>query len=179
MRYKTLTVLSAFAAVSHFAFADPIEDARAIVELTETKELYLVAMEALGELMAGNIQNEVRKNGEEMSDAAAQFAAEFVSDIMAEEMTRRVKEPTVLAYVDNFSPEALAAYRQFLETEEGLEVASKIPLMVKEGSVIGEAIGEEVATIAVEKMIVDISEEKWPEGTSSTLKRELRELFSE
>jgi len=176
VRFISITFLT-LAALSGFAHADPEDDAKAIVEMTATKEVYASGMSAMADLMAGNIQNEVSKAGETMSDAAAALVASMMSDIMAEEMESRMSGPMAQAYIDNHSPEALAAYRAFLETPEGSEIAKNIPVMTQEGAAIGEQIGAQLGGLAVTKIIEDIQSDSLPEGTSSTLKRELESLF--
>ena len=167
----------AMATLGGFAHADPEDDAKAIVEMTATKEVFASGMDAMADLMAGNIQNEVNKTGQSMSDAAATLVASMMSEIMAEEMESRMSGPMIQAYIDNHSPEALAAYRAFLQSPEGTEVAKKIPVMTQAGAVIGEQIGVQLGGIAVAQIVQDVQSDNLPAGTSQELKNELKALF--
>ena len=161
------------------AHAGPEDDARAIVEMTVTKEVFDSAMSAVAELMAGNIQNEVSKSGQTMSDGAARTVTTMMTDAMASQMVGGMSEPMVQAYVDNHSPEALAAYRAFLESAEGREIAAKIPAMTNEGAAIGERIGLQIGQSAMLGVLADVGADNWPEGTSTTVQRELKTLFAQ
>ena len=169
----------AFSILAGSAQADPYEDARRIVELTVTEELFATMMSTMGSLRAGNIQNEFTKIDKEMSDTAADTLAFMISNEMTKEMVQAMIEPMSEAYVANHSPQALAAYRAFLETPEGQEILALSPAMVSEGAIIGEKVGETVATSGGQRVMLSIQEGIWPPGTPKTVQRELKKLFKD
>ncbi|HBN92896.1 MAG TPA: hypothetical protein DD397_10060, partial [Hyphomonas sp.] len=64
--------------------ADPMEDAYYIVEQTATRDQYEGAFAAMADLMLGNLQNELAKNGETISDDAADVAIQMLTAHMTD-----------------------------------------------------------------------------------------------
>lgn len=170
--FLTLSFLSAF------ANADPEDDARRIVELTVTDDVFILSFEAIGEMMAGNFQNEFSKAGLSMTDGAAAVLSTMVCREMALEMADIMREPMVDAYLANHSAEALAAYRAFLDTPEGMEIVKNMPAMMKESNLAAEQFAERLATDAVGKVYADMQNDVWPDGTPKTVQNELKSLFA-
>ena len=73
----------------------------------------------------------------------------------------------------------MAAYRAFLETDEGREIAAQIPTMTDEGAAIGEQIGVQIGQSAMVTVLADVGADNWPEGTPTTVQRELKTLFGQ
>ncbi len=176
---RFLSVLLMLSAVPAHTFADAREDAAFIVEMTETEEVFNSAMRAIAELMADSIQNDMRKNGVTISNDAAEVVADMLGQSMAELMVDEMQEPMIEAYLATLSPQTLHAYRLFLETDEGRELAQKQNILLNEGMKIGESIGEKVAMQAVGVMQGNIAEGVFPEGTLPSTKKELERIFAE
>ncbi len=176
MKNLTLGLLAICVATSP-AVADPLQDAESIVEATILPETFEAAFEAIGGLMVGNIQNEVRQSGEEMSPEAAQLFSRLFMTASSHAMVEQMKEPMVEAYVANLSPQTLADYRAFLETPSGAEFIAAQPALMAEGARIGEAIGAQIALPALEIMKVQLAEGDVPPGTLKTVENELKNLL--
>ncbi|KCZ94334.1 hypothetical protein HJO_03130 [Hyphomonas johnsonii MHS-2] len=159
------------------AFAEPIDDARVIVDKTVTRDQFSAAFTSIAGLMLGNMQNEVAKSGKSLSDDAAAVVVEMLTTQMVDAILERMREPLAKAYVLNLSPEAIAAYRAFLETEAGGEVAAATPQIMLESSKIGEEIGGEIAGEAVRAMVAEMEAGNWPSGTLKSTQAELRDLY--
>jgi Uncharacterized protein conserved in bacteria (DUF2059) len=159
------------------AVADPMEDAYYIVEQTATRDQYEGAFAGMADLMLGNLQNEVAKNGETISDDAADVAIQLLTAHMTDALLEGMREPLAKAYVYNLSPDALEAYRAFLETPEGQEVSMASGALMRESLKIGEQLGARIAGPAVAAMQDDMRNENWPAGTLKSTQFELRALF--
>ena len=152
--------------------ADPMEDAYYIVEQTATRDQYEGAFAAMADLMLGNLQNELAKNGETISDDAADVAIQMLTAHMTDALLEGMREPIAKAYVYNLSPDALEAYRAFLETPEGQEISMASAAIMRESLKICEQVGPAVAA-----MQDDMRNENWPAGTLKSTQFELRALF--
>tara|TARA_R110001606_G_scaffold364453_2_gene518985 strand:- start:44 stop:610 length:567 start_codon:yes stop_codon:yes gene_type:complete len=158
--------------------AEPIDDARIIVEKTVTRDQFDAAFVAMADLLLGSMQNESAKSGKPLSDDAAQVVVQMLTERMVDGMLEQMREPLAQAYMLNLSPEAISAYRRFLETDEGSEVAAITPTIMLESMKIGQEIGKNIATDAVNAMIADIEADNWPSGTLKSTQAELRSLYS-
>lgn len=176
---KSVIALAVLAATSTFACADPIDDATFIVDSTLTREYFAESLEQVSGLMVGFMQNELRKQGKEMSNDASEVLSDMMLEAMLEGMQAGMRSDMAEAYVLNFSPDTLAAYRAFLETPAGRELASKQGVIVAEAGKIGEEIGGELGLQAVQKITDDLAADRWPEGTLSSTKTEIANLFEE
>jgi hypothetical protein len=159
------------------AFAEPIDDARAIVGITVNEAQFVAVFDGLGDLMLASLQNEFSKQGKTISDDAGRVYVEMLSDNMVEGLTEKMREPLAQAYAANISADALSAYRAFLETEEGLEVAGILPVLVQEGQKIGEQLAPAVAADATRRTLADMEAGTWPDGTLKTTRNELLAMF--
>ncbi len=159
--------------------ADPMDDALYIVDQTLTQDHLEGGFAAVADLMVGNLQNEVAKGGDTISDDAARVVSQMLSQHMIESMMEAMREPLAKAYVYNLSPESLEAYRAFIETPAGQEVIGTSGALLLESYKIGEQVGGQVAGPAVAAMQADIRADRWPEGTLKSTRAELRELFDQ
>ena len=174
---QLLTGMTLGLCFSSMAFAEPIDDALVIVDNTIDAEQYARAFEGMGELMLGMLQNELSKEGKTISRDAGLVYVGMMTSHMTDALVAQMREPLAKAYVANLTPETLAAYRAFLETDAGREVAATKALIMRESIKIGEDIAVAVATPAVAAAQADIEADNWPAGTLKTTQVELRELF--
>lgn len=177
MLARVIMTFLVFAATPAFAIADPQEDARIIAEITQTEETFSAAMDSLSNLMSATIQNEMHKAGKTISPDAARVYAQMLGTSLTEGMMTKMKKPMIDAYIANLSPEALHAYRLFLETDEGREIAATQTVMMQEGVRIGESVGEKVALGAVGRVTVKIADNEWPADTPPAVQAELKQIF--
>ena len=160
------------------AVADPVRDAEYIVDKTNTQDMYDAAFEGMADLMLGNMQNELAKSGLSISDAGGATLVEMMVREMSGRMVEEMRVPLVDVYVDQLSPEALRAYKNFLQTEHGAELVAATPVIMAESTRMGETISEGLATEAVTLMLADMESGNWPPDTTETVKNELRTLFA-
>ena len=172
-----IAAILAGTALTGFAHADPMEDALVIVDNTIDANQYAKAFEGLGDLMLGTLQNELSKEGKKISRSAGQVYVKMLTSHMTDALVDQMREPLAEAYVANVSPETLAAYRAFLETEEGQEIVLTRSIILDESLKIGEDIAGVVAAPAVAAAQADMESGNWPEGTLKTTQSELRDLF--
>lgn len=161
------------------AAADPEEDAAIIVDALVSEDLYVAVFEALADLMGGNIRNEFSKAGEEVSDDAIETVVSMMTEDMSSMMATDMRQGMIDVYVEMFSSETLAAYRTFLETDAGREVAALTPELTREGQKLGEGIGADIGVRAANRMQERIKAGQFPEGTLRTTQSELRALFAD
>jgi hypothetical protein len=172
-----LAVLAAALVFCPAALGEPIDDARAIVDLTTDDAKYEVMFDALGDLMLGSLQNELTKSGKIISDNAAQVYVKMLTSHMSQGLTESMREPLAEAYVANLSSEALAGYRVFLESEAGQEVTATQGLMIQESTKIGQDVAVPIAVAATKASLADMEAGKWPDGTLKTTQNELLSLL--
>ena len=159
------------------AAADPVRDAEYIVDKTMTTEQFDIAFAAMADLMLSSIQNELAKQGLSISDEGGKIVVEMMVGEMSARMVEEMRVPLVDVYVNELSPEALRAYKAFLQTEHGREVVAATPNLLAETNRVSELVGGGIATEAVELMLGDMQADNWPVGTPDRLKSELRSLF--
>ena len=98
-----------------------------------------------------------------------------------EETTANIAKETnnivVELYVETYSVETLRAYREFLETPSGQEIADKQTELVSLAFTKGEEIGEKVGMLAGQKITEDIQRDVWVVEGSDAAKNELRNLI--
>ena len=170
---KPVFALIAGACLCGSAIADPIDDARAITSITVNEAQFVAVFDGLGDLMLDSLQNELAKKGQSISDDAGRVYMKMLTGNMVEGLTEKIREPLAQAYAANLTPEALSAYRAFLETEEGLEVAEMLPVLVLESQKIGEQLAPSVAADATRRTLADMDAGIWPDGTLKTTRNEL------
>ncbi|WP_321489496.1 hypothetical protein [uncultured Hyphomonas sp.] len=174
-------VVSAFVIAGTFwghAFADPMEDALYIVDTTVNSEQLEIVYAGLGDLMLASLENELAKEGLTITKDAGGVYVKMLTSHMTDAVVEAMREPLAEAYVVNLSPEALAAYRGFLETEAGQEVARNQNTLVKEATKIGENLAVPVATMAVQATKEDMKLGNWPQDTLRTTQNELLTLMN-
>jgi len=180
MQKIIILIALVFSGQFHTANAqDELSDAEYVVEQLITPELFESVMSALAEVMAGAIELEFRKQGEEVSAPTLAWLGEEMSIQMGAIMANKVGADYVLAYENTLSPEALAGLRHFLETPAGQEYAAKQSVLTREGAAIGEKYGDAIAGEAVAVIIDNIKADIYPDGTTSLVKEELIKLFAE
>ena len=178
MKYRFLAASAIMMAMPICVSAqDNINDAQYVVDQLISEELFQAAMQSTANLMAGSLQNEVSKQGKELSDNGAAILSDWMASYMASSMVMLMREDLVKVYEANFSPETLAAYRAFLQTPAGQDIAKAQTLLVKEGEAIGLKYGERVAIDAINKISMSIKADTWPEDTPTVIKEELALLF--
>ena len=89
-------------------------------------------------------------------------------------MVSDLKTETVRLYVETYSPQSLHAYRVFLESPEGGEIAAKQADLMRELFAIGETIGEKAGVLAAQKIVDNIRNDIWPVQGEDGVKAELR-----
>jgi len=159
------------------ASAEPIDDARAIVNMTIDESQFQIMFDSIGDLMLGTLQNELAKEGETLSDDAGRVYVAMLTGHMVNGLSGKMQEPLAEAYVLNLSPETLTAYRAFLETEAGQEVAATQGIIMQESTKIGEQLAAPVATEAVMAAQADMENGNWPKGTLKSTQKELMDLM--
>ena len=174
---RTCGLIALILACGSIADAEPIDDARAIVDLTVTRDQYESVFAGMADLMLGNLQNEFRGNGQEISEDAAQVAVEMMTQKLVDGMMEYSRDPIAEIYALYYSPKALNDYRAFLETDSGKEIIAKLPAVTAEGTKMGSMIGGQIASNIMESVVEDMRADKWPEGTLMSTKAELRILF--
>lgn len=176
MRLVSLGIVVAALAVSP-VFADPREDAEAIVDATIKPETFEAAFRALGGLLVGNIQNEVREAGGDMSPETAALLNDMILRASTNAMVEKLREPLTEVYLASFSEQLLADYRAFLESGSGQEMLLKQPALMLESARVGEAVGSDIGASALEIMRTQLVEGDVPIGASKSAENELREML--
>lgn len=152
----------------------PEEEARRIYELVRAEEASLIALNEMHELMAAQAQKAARDAGRELSNSAADYFVELLLREATKEMVSDLKTETVRLYVETYSPQSLHAYRVFLESPEGGEIAAKQADLMRELFAIGETIGEKAGVLAAQKIVDNIRNDIWPVQGEDAVKAELR-----
>ncbi len=174
---SVMATIVASACMCGAAHAEPIDDARAIVELTVDESQFELIFDAMGDLMLSALQNELANSGKAISEDAAKVYVALLTKHMASGLSGKMQEPLAEAYALNLSPDTLAAYRAFLETDAGREVAATQSLILQESTKIGEELAPPVATDAIIATMEDMKAGNWPEGTLKTTQKELWDLL--
>lgn len=159
------------------AAASPEADATAIAEYTMTDELFAVQMEGVAGLVADSIVGEFRRAGTSLSDESAQVLTAMFLPLLAAGMGTDMRAGSADALVQLASPEALAAYRAFLETPEGQEIAAIIPAYSRAQIVLGEQVGAGLGESTVQAAVAEMQADRFPIGTSPAVKAELKRVF--
>ena len=152
----------------------PEEEARRIYQLVRAEEAALVALNEMHELMAAQAQKAARDLGKELSNSAADYFVELILREATPAMVSDLKSETVKLYVETYSPQSLHAYRVFLETPEGDEIAAKQADLMKELFATGEIIGEKAGLLAAQKIVDNIQNDIWPVEGDDNVKAELK-----
>lgn len=164
------------------AMAEPKSQAQAdaayIVEQTVTADLFEAALEAISPLLIRNLDSEFRRNGRTVSDAALEVLELMIRQEMLRLMVDQMQQGAVVLYVDQFSPEALAGYRAFLETPAGQEIASGTPLLTRESAKLGDQMGQRLGVEAFQNIAALAKAGVWPDGTLPSTQREVAELLA-
>jgi hypothetical protein len=119
--------------------ADAEDDATYIVEQTVNDEMFAGALTALGPIIAGAIENDLRLQGITVSDM------ETFSQIVFEEFlggfTDEMQTVTVQFYLETFTEDELGGIARFLRSDPGQAYVHYTPELMKFGSQQGERIG--------------------------------------
>lgn len=118
------------------------EDARRVVELTLSEAVFDALFLTQGPVIASAIENDLRAQGIEISDAPA-FTTILI-DAMTARFAQRMQEETIPLYVATFTPNELADMRSFYESESGTALLAATPTLAAEGAIVGERIGQEL-----------------------------------
>lgn len=155
------------------AQAEPIDDARYIVDASLSEEYLSSVMDAMAKIMAACITGEMAKNGVMLSEEASATIVKLMKPSLIQGMRDGLRDDLVDVHLDLISPESLAAYRAFLETPAGAEIMSALPELTMVSSQIGEQLGFELGMAAADDMVIRIRAGDFPDGTSKATQEEL------
>ncbi|MEL6725105.1 MAG: DUF2059 domain-containing protein [Pseudomonadota bacterium] len=161
------------------AFADPVEDANYIVDVSLSDEYLSSVMGAMADLMASGIIGEMAKSGITLSDEASQTIVALMMPSLIQGMKEGLRDEIVDVYLDTLSPESLAAYRTFLETPAGIELIDALPEIADVSAQAGERLGFDLGVTAANEMAQRIQSGDFPPGTSEATRNELRQVFDQ
>lgn len=122
--------------------ADPRDDARAIVEMTVTEDMFRGALAAQGPMLASAMENDLRRRGIQLTDTRR--FAEILGEEMLTLFTLGMQDETVAVYLDLFTPGELADIRAFYETPSGQALLRRTPALMSEGARIGGTVGQRI-----------------------------------
>nr|WP_070959745.1 DUF2059 domain-containing protein [Hyphomonas sp. Mor2] len=161
------------------ASAGPIEDANYIADATFSEEYLGAIMDAMANLMASSITGELARSGITLSVDASQTLVALMMPTLIEGMKDGMRDEIAGVYLDNVSPESLAAYRAFLESAAGVELINSMPEIATVSSQVGERLGHDLGLEAAAEMIQRIQSGDFPAGTSKATRDELVALFDQ
>ena len=157
--------------------ADPEEDARYIADSLYGADVIDVMFRGVGGLMVPMMMGEMQRNGGELSEPASRALTQMMLDALLKRSRIEMTEMYANVYSETLSPEALAAYREFLSTPAGREVAAASARIQADAMMRGEQIGQSLGFAAMEDVILKIESADWPLGTTRAAQEELRSLF--
>ena len=155
----------------------PEEEARRIYDLTRAEEVMRLSLVEMDTLMVANAQKAARDQGRELNDEAAQYFVDLIMSEAAAMMFDDIKSETIRLYVETYSPESLRAYRIFLESSEGSQIAEKQSELTQQLFEVGKVAGERAGVVAGQKVAKNISNDIWPVEGSEAAKAALRAWF--
>ena len=112
--------------------ADPVEDARAIIDATVTEDAVSGVLAALGPVIFGAMENALRANGIEVSDPET-FGNIIVAEFMAGYIDAMRSEIATI-YVEEFTAEELAGIAGFYASPAGRAMAAKTAKLAQRGA---------------------------------------------
>ena len=176
---RSLLAAGAGLAFALSAAADTREDAEYIANALFHDAVIDEMFGAVSDMMVPMMIGEMQRNGVELSESGSRALSAMMMDSIVALGRTSFKEMYADVYEEKVSPESLAAFRAFLETDAGRELSIAQPIIVRESSLRGEQIGFIIATNAMDNIVADIEAGRWPEGTTRSAQQELRELFVE
>lgn len=153
----------------------PEEDARRIYQLSGAEEVTRLTMMEMDTLMVASAQKAARDQGIALSDEAAEYFVDLLLNETITMMLDDIKSETIRLYVETYSPEALQAYRIFLESPQGSEIAEKQSELTQRLFEVGEVAGQNAGFIAGQRIETNISNDIWTVDGSDAAKAELKD----
>jgi uncharacterized protein len=153
-RFMLAAILALFATP---AWAASHSDADYVASQTVTEAVFLGALSALKPVISSAMENNLRKQGIEVSDPGA--FADIVFQEFLGSFVEQMRIETARYYKQNFSPADLADIAEFYASAPGQELLRQVPAMTEFGAVMGAAVGQAVG-VTVGARIADRLEEE-------------------
>lgn len=145
------------------ASADPREDAAYIASQIQSDDVLDAQMEAVGDLMVPLILDEFRKSGVELSRQSTIMFSEIFLEEMSKVFKEGMREAYATAALKNSTPEVLADFRTFLESESGQEWAAVQGPLLRDLTKLAETVGMDAGLNSIPPVLERL---KGPEGNA-------------
>lgn len=139
------------------AAADPLADARAIIDATVTEDAVSGVLAAMGPVIFGAMENTFRANGIEVSDTET-FVNIVVEEFMAGYIDAMRSEMATI-YVEEFTAEELAGIADFYAAPAGQAMAAKTATLAQRGAQVGGRVGEKAALEVSDRVAARLRDE--------------------
>ena len=141
IKHSFIVALFLSACSGTLAWADEREDALYIASIMQSDEVIEVQLDAITPMLKDTLTVTLQQQGVQITDAGMRVAAEMFVEEFGAVFGEQLREIYADGLVKHMSSDDIAAFRAFLESSAGMNLAYNLPAMTKDMARNGEQAG--------------------------------------